>query len=143
MKLRQMPTVCKSIVTTIDRKETNYITLAVRLMGDWLTWTFPHYYRTIEVYGGHYGLFYEIDWNGTLYDDSIEWHSKVCLEICYVQVAKMDYFIFILQNIMNISISMFNLLVPLILNNDKQFSNNSFIEFYANLGIRQQFMSVK
>ena len=48
----------------------------------------------------------------------------------------MDYFIFTLQSIINISVFRFGLLAIFISDNDKQFSSNSFMESYANLGIK-------
>ena len=41
------------------------------------------------------------------------------------------------------SISKFSLLVILIFDNGKQFSNNNFMDFCTNLGIKQRFTSIK
>ena len=67
-----MSIVCKNATATISREKTNHITLAVQPMGNWLTRAFPYHFRTIEVHGGHYGLFYKMDEGKAPNDDNIE-----------------------------------------------------------------------
>ena len=64
--------------------EINHITLAIWPIGNRLTGAFPYYSRIAKIRGVHCGLFYEMDWSKAPYNNNIEQHSKVHLEIHYM-----------------------------------------------------------
>ena len=64
--------ICKSATKTIDRTETNHITLVIQPIGNRLIRLFPYCIKIVEMYGGHYGLFYKMNWGRVPHDYNVE-----------------------------------------------------------------------
>ena len=129
-----MPKICQVTKTTSRRTKLNNVTMAVRLMGNRSTKTFSHCSEIVEICGGRSGLLYKMDRSEATCNDNIKQHSKVSLEIHYMQIVNLGQFILIFHSITDIFVFRFGLLAILIFDNGRKFNNNNFMDFCMSLG---------
>ena len=81
IELWQMLVIHRNPTPTFSRAKTNFVTLAVRLMGNRFVRTFSLSVRIVKIHGGHCILFHIVGRNETLRHNNIKQYQKIHVEI--------------------------------------------------------------